>query len=238
MHLNTMQQRNARSGVDVPVRRRKVLHPVYSLYHRSFWGSAGSHGADVRTLFEASSTEIHFATQLVRESLPSAHILSVLRVEIGLQHEAFLRRRSALIAELSTSGTAWSEEFHARWLFHGTVDSIVDRIVSPGSLGFDCGSSSIRNGRRLGHGTYFAVEARRAHRYTLPPSGASAYRRMLLCRALVGRGWPGNVDMRAPPPGWHSLCDNPRAPSIFAVQESAQACPCFVVGYIVPASPG
>jgi hypothetical protein len=234
-----MQQRNEQQGMALPVRRRRVLHPVYALYHRSYWASAGRHGANTQTLFNASSAEAHFATQLLRESLPSAHVLSVQRVENGAQHDAFLRRRGALMAELATSGTAWSEEAHARWLFHGTADAAVDQIVGAGSPGFDC-SSPMRNGRHLGHGVYLAAEARRAHLYAAaapaPGLAGPAHRRLLLCRALVGRACQGRADMRAPPPGGHSLCDFPRAPAIFVVP-GAQACAAFVVRYALPGLP-
>ena len=190
----------------------------------------------MQTLFNASRAEAHFATQMLLESMPLANILSVQRVENGPQHDAFLKRRSALIAELSTSGVVWSEKSHAQWVFHGTVDAAVDQIIRAGSHGFDC-SSPVRNGRRFGHGVYLALAADRAHRYSAGPPDAPARRRMILCRALAGRAWQGQRDMREPPRGWHSLADRPESPSVIVLQDRAQACPCFVLTYTVPEPP-
>jgi hypothetical protein len=192
----------------------------------------------MRTLFKAYSAEVHFVTQLLRETMSQAHILSVQRVENGPQHDAFLRRRRSLIAELATSGIAWSEESHARWAFHGTADAAVDQIVRPGSPGLDCTSiARLGNGSRLGRGAHLSPAADLANRCARAPPAAPLLRRVVLCRALVGRTWKGGEDLRGPPLGWHSLTDRPQSPSVFALPHSAQACPSFVVAYTVPAPP-
>ena len=229
-----MQQVNVASGFSRQVCRRYILHPVYALHQRSYWASVCKQGAEARALFEASADEASFPKQLLLESLPSAHILSVRRVENGPQHDAYLARRSRLVADLSAAGVAWDEDAHARWAFHGTAHSTVDLITRPGSKGFDYVSPAVRNGCCYGHGVYLALAASLAHRYTAGPPAAPARRLLILCRALVGRAGLGRADEPRIPLGCHSLCDSLSAPTMFVVQDGAQACPCFVVEYVLP----
>ncbi|XP_017349400.3 protein mono-ADP-ribosyltransferase PARP11 isoform X2 [Ictalurus punctatus] len=126
-------------------------------------------------------------------------------------------------------------DIEQRWLFHGTGKNNVENICL---YNFDCRiSESKRQGHVLGKGTYFALHASYADKYSrILSQGVNDTRIMFLARVIVGKYTTGRPDLCKPDgdqiENIHDSCvDNTLCPRIFVVFNSDQIYPEYVLEY-------
>ncbi|XP_053506264.1 protein mono-ADP-ribosyltransferase PARP11-like isoform X2 [Ictalurus furcatus] len=124
-------------------------------------------------------------------------------------------------------------DIEQRWLFHGTGKNKVENICL---YNFDCRiSESKRQGHVLGKGTYFALHATYADKYSRS-QGVNDTRIMFLARVIVGKYTTGRPALCKPDgdqiENIHDSCvDNTLCPRIFVVFNSDQIYPEYVLEY-------
>jgi serine/threonine protein kinase len=112
-----------------------------------------------------------------------------------------------------------------RWLYHGTDEATVPKIVSTAFNRSYCG----KNATLYGEGVYFARDAGYSARETYSEPNARGEKHVFFCRVLVGAYTLGDGRMRVPPARadrdgtYDTTVDSVDAPSIFVVYHDAQA---------------
>jgi poly [ADP-ribose] polymerase 10/14/15 len=169
---------------------------------------------------------------------PSAQVISVDRVQNMTLWQSYAVKRQTLLTHVDTKtgpGASVADQLkmvERAWLFHGTTEEIVPKILQQGFNRSFCG----RNATMYGKGVYFARDASySAHRnYSLPD--ASGTQRMFLCRVAVGDYCRGVKDALTPAikdAAKHTLydttVDNEKDPSIFVTYHDASAYPEYLV---------
>ncbi|XP_026778693.3 protein mono-ADP-ribosyltransferase PARP11-like isoform X2 [Pangasianodon hypophthalmus] len=143
--------------------------------------------------------------------------------------ELYCKKKSQL---MRIKGQSDIEE---RWLFHGTGKHNVHNICL---YNFDCRiSESRRHGHVLGKGTYFALHAAHADKYSKAQSQEVNNTRIIfLARVIVGKYTTGQQNLCKPDgdqiENIHDSCvDNTLYPRIFVVFNSNQIYPAYVLEY-------
>lgn len=113
-------------------------------------------------------------------------------------------------------------------LFHGTPD--IDPALCIAEQGFDPGACR-KNGKNAiyGKGIYFARNASYAHHYTEASSNGRRF--MFMARVRVGKSSIGSEGLEEPPPGCNSLVDKETNPQVYAVANTNQAYPAYLIEY-------
>ncbi|XP_078506533.1 protein mono-ADP-ribosyltransferase TIPARP-like [Lissotriton helveticus] len=122
-------------------------------------------------------------------------------------------------------------------LYHGTTQDSVDQICQQN---FDPRVSGL-NGTAYGKGSYFALEASYAHKFS--KSAEKGLRYMLLAKVLVGKMALGKSSYSRPPALsdsyalYDSCVDDLLNPKIFVVFDSCQCYPLFLIEYKLISEP-
>jgi len=199
---------------------------------REHWCSAGKRGTDEHKLFpvEMDSDEFAAVAADFLETLPTATIDELQRIENGYLHESFQLQATILQKRI---GREWDPLKMRRRLYHGTeaVETIINSTDGHGFLPL------MTNVALYGDGTYFARDASYSDGgYAKELSNGQ--KQMLLVDVLVGRSAQGRHGMKACPllPGeqytrYNSLVDNLDNPAIFVIHHSNQAYPAYLITY-------
>jgi len=154
--------------------------------------------------------------------VPGASLLGVYRVENAALSAVYHTVKKTL---------ANNEE---RNMWHGTSLECVQNIALNGFNRGYCG----RHGLRLGHGTYFSVNANYSMRFC---DRRSSPRVMFLAKILAGLWTKGSSDLIEPPhrdngglSRFDSTVDDIDNPSIFCVFRDYQALPSYLVEFEGP----
>ena len=124
------------------------------------------------------------------ESMRNNHnstITRIERVENGMLHDAYKVQKTNIAMEITKTTdpahvSSGMEDKLVKWLFHGTRQENMDKIVNSGAAGFLPMLAGSAVGAIWGDGTYFARDARYSNDYTEP----QIQRKMLLNRVIVG----------------------------------------------------
>jgi poly [ADP-ribose] polymerase 10/14/15 len=117
------------------------------------------------------------------------------------------------------------------WLFHGTTEDIVPKIIQQG---FNRSFSGERNAAWYGKGVYFARDASYSADQAYSEPDSHGVQRMFLCRVVVGAFCQGKKDAVSPDSSdglslYDTTVDNPKDPSIYVTYHDAQAYPEYVL---------
>ena len=142
-------------------------------------------------------------------------------------------RQSVLEREAGDNTSAVEARFERRWLFHGTEEGTVDKIIQQGFNRSFCG----KNMTKYGKGVYFARDASYSSspQYSVP--NALGMQHMFLCRVVVGEYCKGVKDALTPAVRDGSLLfdttvDKMANPSIYVTYNDAQAYPEYLVRFM------
>ncbi|KAM9772332.1 protein mono-ADP-ribosyltransferase TIPARP-like isoform 1-T2 [Syngnathus typhle] len=167
--------------------------------------------------------------KLFYQGLPETKvdIVIIQQVQNPLHWDKYQRQKVHMENKLGDS-----QELPERHLFHGTSRDAAELICY---LNFDPGLAGV-HGKILGHASYFAVSAGMSHDYAVE-SAPDGLRHIFLAKVLVGKVTKGEVGYLHPPPcdpgpGFYDACvDDVSRPSIFAVFDSCQCYPYYLIKY-------
>ena len=113
-----------------------------------------------------------------------------------------------------------------RWLFHGTTQEAVPKIVTEGYNRSFCG----KNATVYGQGVYFAKDIAYSAQTTYSPVDSSGFRHILASRVLVGNSCVGRSDQKVPDmfdstQRYDTTVNSLKQPTIFVVYKDMQAIP-------------
>jgi poly [ADP-ribose] polymerase 10/14/15 len=130
---------------------------------------------------------------------------------------------------------AASDNYERSWLFHGTSEDSMNKIVAHGFNRIFGYKEVNRKAMTIyGKGVYFAVNSKYSIDYTSPNS--SGERHMFLCRVLVGEYCLGREDQPTPDVRrgtelYDSTVNNLEAPTIFVTYHDSQSYPEYIVTF-------
>ncbi|XP_061422286.1 protein mono-ADP-ribosyltransferase TIPARP-like isoform X2 [Lethenteron reissneri] len=193
-------------------------------------------GADfVRVTLEPAERAYRAAYRLFHQTVSEtkALVLSIERVQNPFLWEKYCRKKAFMLRKLPQMP---ERELELN-LFHGTTADTVPAICKHN---FDPRLSG-KNAAVYGNGSYFATAASFSHGYA-GRAGHAGDRYVFIAKALVGRHAVGQPGLRRPPalcPDdlasdlYDSCVDNAGKPSIFAIFDSDQCYPYFLIRYRV-----
>ena len=121
-----------------------------------------------------------------------------------------------------------------KWLFHGTNEATVPKIIHQGFDRMFCG----KNATRWGKGVYFARDASYSSHPLYSPPNASGIQHMFACRVVVGVYCVGRENALKPDLRegkdelpFDSTVDNEVNPAIFVTYHDAQAYPEYLIKF-------
>ncbi|CAM9839031.1 unnamed protein product [Lampetra planeri] len=193
-------------------------------------------GADfVRVTLEPAERAYRAAYRLFHQTVSEtkALVLGIERVQNPFLWEKYCRKKAFMLRKLPQMP---ERELELN-LFHGTTADTVPAICKHN---FDPRLSG-KNAAVYGNGSYFATAASFSHGYA-GRAGHAGDRCVFIAKALVGRHAVGRPGLRRPPalcPDdlasdlYDSCVDNAGKPSIFAIFDSDQCYPYFLIRYRV-----
>jgi len=170
------------------------------------------------------------------QTLTNVKILEVSRIQSTSLWQSYAAKRQTVaqreMAAQGLSEKAALSRFEREWLFHGTTEDIVPKIVQQGFNRSFCG----RNATAFGKGVYFARDASYSsgRQYSAPNKNGEQH--MFLCRVVVGEYCRGvkdalTPDVRSGHQLYDTTVDNTTHPSIFVTYHDAQAYPEYLVKF-------
>ena len=216
---------------DRPTFEECVLFLQKLLEGRPYWGKGGD-GERV-VLSEGKEKEAVVAAFL--ETMPANQVVSVVKVE-RVQNATLWDHYAAKRRTMMQRQGA-PDSYERTWLFHGTGEDTVVKIVAQGfnrNFGFlEVNKNALT---MYGKGVYFAVNASysSSHRYSKPNSAGE--QQMFACRVLVGEYCQGKQDQPTPDVRhgtdlYDSTVDNVSNPEIFVAYHDAQAYPEYLITF-------
>jgi len=201
----------------------------------SNWKDMSSPWQDVERVVLSEGKEKEAVIAAFRETMPANQDVLVGNVErvqnATLWNQYAAKRRTMMQRQGAT------DRYERRWLFHGTGQDTVVKILTQGfnrNFGF---KEINKNALTLyGKGVYFAVNASysSSHRYSKPNSAGD--QQMFACRVLVGEYCQGKQDQPTPDVRhgtdlYDSTVDNVNTPQIFVAYHDAQAYPEYLITF-------
>jgi len=167
--------------------------------------------------------------------------VKVERVENAGQEGGLDLTRGNLTEQLTGAGSEVIRGAHTRWLFHGTDNDGLEKIVQNPTTGFNCHGSWVNDGL-WGKGTYFARDATYSvhGKYARAISPDKDHKMILLCLVecglpCLGESFmgPGNVPKVHPdsPMYYTTLVDDNANPEIFAAPANSRAYPAYIIHF-------
>jgi len=216
---------------DRPTFEECVLFLQKLLEGRPYWGKGG----DGERVVLSESKEKEAVVAAFLETMPANQVVSVVKVErvqnATLWDPYAAKRRTMMQRQDAT------DSYERTWLFHGTGEDTVVKIVAQGfnrNFGFlEVNKNALT---MYGKGVYFAVNASysSSHRYSKPNSAGE--QQMFACRVLVGEYCQGKQDQPTPDVRhgtdlYDSTVDNVSNPEIFVAYHDAQAYPEYLITF-------
>ena len=177
-----------------------------------------------------------FQKTLIRRKIT---VVSVERVQNLSMWQSFAVKRQAVLQRENESKDKLDNDltnpshFERIWLFHGTDEGTVPKIIEMGFNRSFCG----KNATAFGKGVYFARDADYSAQPQYAAKNAKGICQMFLCRVTVGEFCLGQRDALTPEiRKGHQLYDSTVGPSmadpyIFVTYHDAQAYPEYLVKY-------
>jgi poly [ADP-ribose] polymerase 10/14/15 len=183
-------------------------------------------------LFDVAGAERQKVVDAFMQTLNASqvNVVKVERIENMTLWQSFaVKRQTVLQREKDPSSTSDLERI---WLFHGTTEDIVPKIVQQGFNRSFCG----RNATMYGKGVYFARDSSYSASRAYSKPDAHMVQRMFLCRVVVGEYCKGVKDAVAPNVRsghvlYDTTVDNVASPSIYVTYHDAQAYPEYLVHF-------
>ena len=116
-------------------------------------------------------------------------ITCIERVENGIKHETYEVQRKNIAMDITKTTAPADADRFVRWLFHGTEQENIDKIVNSQVTGYLPMLYGSEVGAIWGSGTYFARDAQHSHNYTERKNDeftGQIQRKMFLNRVIVG----------------------------------------------------
>ena len=186
-----------------------------------------SHGAEMDA--------IHAAFMATHDSRGNRskrwQIVSVERVQnLSMWQSYAVKRQTILKRDNALGDPAAEARLDKRWLFHGTDEETVTKIIE---MGFNR-SFAGKNAVRYGKGVYFARDASYSDNYAREAAGG--IRRMFLCRVVVGQWCQGHnerlvPDVRVGQTLYDSTVNSLSDPIMWVTYHDAQAYPEYLIKY-------
>merc|ERR1719399_1369961 len=132
----------------------------------------------------------------------------------------------------ASAAAAATSRFERVWLFHGTDEETVPKIVGMGFNRSFCG----KNATAYGKGVYFALDASYSSSQQYARPNAAGTQHMFLVRVTVGEYCQGRRDALTPDARsghvlYDSTVNSTRDPTIFVAYHDAQAYPEYLVRF-------
>lgn len=164
--------------------------------------------------------------------LDEIKVVAVERIQNASLWQTYAVKKQTIVQREANAG-AEAHTLEKKWLFHGTDEATVPKILN---MGYNRAFAG-KNAHKFGKGVYFAKDAAYSNNYAQPNAQGRCY--LFLNRVAVGEYAQGEEHMLAPPPRPgtdHLLCDstvnNMRKPTIFVTYHDAQAYPEYLVTYV------
>ena len=215
------KEREALKGLQVPPYwKNKDMHSPWQNVEKIVLTDGREKDAVVAAFLNGKSTN------------QNLEVLQVERVQNITVWSSYAGRRHAMMQRQGAT-----DNYERVWLFHGTDENTVHKIVSQGfnrNFGFrEINKNALT---MYGKGVYFAVNSSysSSHRYSKPNSARE--QRMFACRVLVGEYCQGKPDEPTPDERherelYDSTVDNVNTPEIFVAPHDAQAYPEYLITF-------
>merc|ERR1712072_1452261 len=178
------------------------------------WQTAmGGHGADalappsyweqvrdplVTQCFPVTGDEHAKVAEFFLRTLTNVKVHEISRIQSTSLWQSYAAKRHTVVQrETATQGMseqAARSRYEREWLFHGTVEDIVPKIVQQGFNRSFCG----RNATMYGKGVYFARDASYSSSRAYSAPNAKGEQHMFLCRVVTGEYCRGIKDALTP----------------------------------------
>jgi poly [ADP-ribose] polymerase 10/14/15 len=157
-------------------------------------------------------------------------IISVDRIQNMSLWQSYAVKRQTVTATSDTPA-----QVERAWLFHGTTEDIVPKIMQQGFNRSFCG----RNATMYGKGVYFARDSSYSSSKIYSAPDGKGIQRMFLCRVTVGAYCQGRKDGLSPDVKsghilYDTTVDNMRDPSIFVTYHDGQGYPEYLIHFTQP----
>ena len=165
----------------------------------------------------------------MRTLRPGVTVVEVERVQNVPMWMSYATKRQSV---LTREGTAVASRYERVWLFHGTDEITVPKIIQQGFNRAFAGKNAVAYGK----GVYFARDASYSVSTTYSRPNAAGVQHMFLCRVTVGEYCKGRhgvltPDVRKGHMLFDSTVNDTGNPSIFVAFHDAQAFPEYLVKF-------
>jgi len=164
---------------------------------------------------------------------PSIKVVSVERIQNMPMWQSYaVKRQTILTRERCEPGSAAARRIEREWLFHGTDEGTVQKVIE---MGFNR-SFAGKNATAYGKGVYFASSASYSSSTQYSKPNASGVQNMFLVRVVVGEYCQGKRDQLVPDVRkgnllYDATVNNQANPSIFVTYHDAQAYPAYLIKF-------
>lgn len=167
----------------------------------------------------------------------SQKIVRIQRIQnMAMWQSYIVKRKTVIDRDTSLRGSIASKgelaRFERKWLWHGTNEDSVDKIIQQGFNRSFCG----KNATAYGKGVYFARNASYSSCDTYSPKNSSGHKFILACSVVVGEFCNGKHNARTPDLRdaaknilFDSTVDNLARPSLYVTYHDAQAYPEYLI---------
>ena len=197
----------------------------------SHWGAVKDPMQAEMTLLTSGSKEENDIVAYFRQTLPpTLVVVDVQRIQNVSMWQSYAVKRQTVLAREKDQKSA--TRFERVWLFHGTDEDTVPKIIQQGFNRAFCG----KNATAYGKGVYFARDAAYSSSSTYSRPNAQGVQHMFLCRVVVGEYCRGVRDALTPAVRqghtlYDSTVDNVGNPGMYITYHDAQAYPEYLVRF-------
>merc|ERR1712139_58590 len=166
---------------------------------------------------------------------PHIKVQEVLRIQNTSMWQSYAVKRQTVLQREKDSAAAKSvsqSRFERVWLFHGTDQDTVPKIIEMGFNRIFCG----KNATAFGKGVYFARDASYSSSTTYSRPNKKGIQHMFLCRVVVGAYTKGIRDALIPEVRkgnllYDTTVNDMMNPGIYVTYHDAQAYPEYLVKF-------
>ena len=166
---------------------------------------------------------------------PHIKVQEVLRIQNTSMWQSYAVKRQTVLQREKDSAAAKSvsqSRFERVWLFHGTDQDTVPKIIEMGFNRIFCG----KNATAFGKGVYFARDASYSSSTTYSRPNANGVQHMFLCRVVVGEYCLGKRDALTPDVRqghqlYDSTVNNMSDPGMYVTFHDSQAYPEYLIKF-------
>jgi len=181
-----------------------------------------------------SSKEYREVSNSFLMTLPkTTKIMRIYRIQNMAMYQSYIVKRKTIVDRDKTLTEKQAlARFERRWLWHGTNEDSVEKIIQQGFNRSFCG----KNATVYGKGVYFARDASYSAADLYSPKDAKGNKYILACSVVVGEFCTGKRDARTPDLRnatknilYDSTVDNETRPSLYVTYHDAQCYPDYMI---------